>query len=244
MRLKDEVTYCKYCRRVLPREMSDYHPECAEEFATDLVEVDGLLLNKADAEVIIELRNEYNLENQLELTYFPDLSGTACYYVEAGFITMLNIKFNCDPSQYGGGLKRFPDCIYRLKKLRVLWIKTLGIKDPFTLPEDFGRLKSVEHLRLFACSLPKIPDPIFELTNLTHLDLSTNLITSVPDKIRELKNLKVLNINCNPLEDLGEGLWELKHLEVLDIRTTNLSDDNIEDARRRVQVKYNDQKSF
>lgn len=134
-------------------------------------------------------------------------------------------------------LKKIPDCIQRLKYLKILklignsieeipeWIGEIKTLKKFIavnnkvkkIPESIGKLESLESLDLAVNELEQLPESIGNLTSLKELLIYTNRIKSLPRSIGELKSLKSLFIGGNLLENLPETIGNLTNLQKLNL---------------------------
>ena len=125
-------------------------------------------------------------------------------------------------------LKKFPDTMANLKKLRVLCIYNLPTniskipnlkrisfgKIPSLDPEVFT-MNSLEFINLNYTSVKVIPPEIGHLKNLTELLLGGNGITSLPREIWTLPKLKKLYLHGNALTEIPQEIVQAQSLEGL-----------------------------
>jgi len=92
------------------------------------------------------------------------------------------------------------------------------------IPENFGDLKSLQHLDLSHNVLLDLPRSFFRLTSLENLKFEGNDIGSFIDSINQLSSLKKLNIKLNGLKMLPNSLLNLKNLRKLNIQLNPILD--------------------
>jgi hypothetical protein len=104
-------------------------------------------------------------------------------------------------------LKRFPESIGYLKKLRVLHASNNHLED---IPMSMRNLSELSELYLAHNHFAKAPAELSYLIGLTKLDLSYNQLLSLEEiEFTRLLNLQVLRANVNRLTDLPESLGEV-----------------------------------
>jgi Leucine-rich repeat (LRR) protein len=96
-------------------------------------------------------------------------------------------------------------------KLRVLSILWLGVQE---LPEDFGKLQSLEDLNAIECSsLSRLLESFGQLTKLERLYLNRCYdLQSLPTSICGLTKLRVLDIWHLGVQELPEDFGKLQSL--------------------------------
>jgi len=132
-------------------------------------------------------------------------------------------------------LKALPDAIGRLTDLRELKIDNgNGCSMNPVLPENIGRLRSLEKLVLFGAQDPRdgvqpherhpFPASISRLKNLTYLDLGRNGLDQIPSFVQELPKLTDLGFAFNQLKEVPPSLSTLKELTRLWLDGNDLTD--------------------
>ncbi|PWA52817.1 disease resistance protein (TIR-NBS-LRR class) [Artemisia annua] len=122
---------------------------------------------------------------------------------------------------YGCIIEELPEDIGRLESLEKLNLSFTRIKH---LPDSICMLKHLKNLNLSSCwNLEKLPEDLGQLECLQDLILSEcTQVRDIPDSICMLKHLKSLNLsNCILLAKLPEGLGCLD-LEVLNVKGTGI----------------------
>lgn len=121
----------------------------------------------------------------------------------------------------GTGMVRIPGSLKNIRSLRSVW---LGFNPKLNLRQrDFRRIRNVEDLNLYACSLSTLSPHIRHLKKLEVLDLYYNQLTGLPESITTLKHLTHLALSNNKLEKLPEDLGNLQKLEFLYLHHNRLS---------------------
>ncbi|XP_074654842.1 E3 ubiquitin-protein ligase LRSAM1-like [Tubulanus polymorphus] len=106
----------------------------------------------------------------------------------------------------GGNLVDLSSCI------RVL---DLHDNEFATLPDDIGKLKSLQVLNVENNKLKKLPDSIGELHNLQTLNLRCNKLKNLPTTICSMQSLRNLDISENHITSLPLELCRVRTLETL-----------------------------
>lgn len=120
--------------------------------------------------------------------------------------------------------------IGNLPELRVLRLGTgpivIGNNREFNvigLPEEIGRLKKLEILKINGSRVQPLPAGLVQLESLRDLDISSNLLVSLPAGLEQLASLEVLRVRGNRLVELPVGLGNMPRLRTLDV-ANNLLD--------------------
>ncbi len=92
------------------------------------------------------------------------------------------------------------------------------------LPEEIGRLNSLQTLDLSGNRLTSLPESVSQLTDLRSLDLSANRMRSLPQSLGDLTKVKELNLSGNRLEVLPRSACDLTGLERLHLVDNRLLD--------------------
>lgn len=95
------------------------------------------------------------------------------------------------------------------------------------LPEDFGKLTTLQELHLARCeSLQALPVSLEELSSLRLLDLSrSRRIKDLPDGLGKLTSLvKLLLCDCKSLNSIPESIGRLTSLDSIDLSMTDLKE--------------------
>ncbi|KAI8513756.1 hypothetical protein Bbelb_080800 [Branchiostoma belcheri] len=112
----------------------------------------------------------------------------------------------------------FPRQVLQLKGLEGLHMgHWAGEGKPSLVPEDIGRLKNLQYLRLHNSGLESLPDGVGELVQLEVVDISDNRFTSVPEQIMNLSNIRKLNLSGNRISHIQMDLGQLDKLDDMDI---------------------------
>lgn len=122
----------------------------------------------------------------------------------------------------GTKLESFPDEFCNLLSLKIFHLQN-NLADTLRLPENFGRLKSLQDLIIYNSPMDTIPSSIGELQNLKSLVLGKNKLKKLPNEISKLKNLEMLVLDNNELNTLPRNIYELRKLKVLSLRNNQLS---------------------
>lgn len=120
----------------------------------------------------------------------------------------------------GNPLGRLPECIRRIKNLRVLWVKNCQLTD---LPEWLSELKELDFLWIGGNPLYDFPQVICQLKYLKQLQAEQCQFKSLPDCIGKLTELNWIFLKDNRLADLPASLAQLKHLDSLDLGANPLN---------------------
>ena len=99
------------------------------------------------------------------------------------------------PREPHGQLTELPDEFGKLQTLQRLWLDDNRLN---TFPECILNLEGLEVLRLQNNKLPSIPPQIRVLRNLTELAADNNELTEVPDTLTELTCLTKLMLRQVP----------------------------------------------
>jgi hypothetical protein len=92
-----------------------------------------------------------------------------------------------------------------------------------TLPDDFGKLNSLNVLTIRKNELKSLPDTIGHCDKLEFINLHENSLVNLPKSMGTSK-VKQLFLPGNKLETLPYELWPLETLEKLDLTNNPLSD--------------------
>jgi Leucine-rich repeat (LRR) protein len=127
---------------------------------------------------------------------------------KAGEIKVLSIVLpDFDLCEYGEDFLKF-------KKLKELILQS-DVLQPNLLPDDFGKLQTIESLYILNFNYKEFPEWIFNLKNIRHLMLRGNDIEKIPDDITKLKKLEKLRIENCALKELPISFSELRNLKQL-----------------------------
>lgn len=85
-----------------------------------------------------------------------------------------------------------------------------------TLPEEIGKLESLESLELNSTSLAELPKEIGLLKSLKSLDISNNKIERLPNSISNLNNIRYIDVTNNPIVNNEEEISKLENIEGLE----------------------------
>ncbi|PWI47230.1 hypothetical protein CEE45_12605 [Candidatus Heimdallarchaeota archaeon B3_Heim] len=111
--------------------------------------------------------------------------------------------------------------ILKLKKLEILKVKNIDLKQ---LPQGISELSRLTVLELRNCNLCSLPKSLGNLKRITKLDISNNNFSTVPSAIGEFKELREVNFQKNKLNSLPSWLGDLKHLEQLYIEDNQITE--------------------
>ena len=93
-----------------------------------------------------------------------------------------------------------------------------------SLPEYFGRFRSLRILNISSNSLNQFPDFCCDLFSLVDLDISFNSISALPEKIGQLQSLeRLLAANNRLSRSFPKGFARLEGLKEIDIRHNSIS---------------------
>lgn len=118
---------------------------------------------------------------------------------------------------FRGGIDKYPEVIFRCKRLRILGLSSLVTN----IPEELGNLQYLEHLTIGSLEEPlqSIPSSVKGLYKLKTLNLSNvSMSTAGPlfTRIGSIPNLKLLNFNkYECVEDYPKEIIKLNQIEVL-----------------------------
>ena len=105
-------------------------------------------------------------------------------------------------------------------------LKTLVLTRLFltSIPDEIGKLKALECLKLDYNDIPEFPSTLINLKNLKNLDLSkNNVIKQVPKEITGITSLKYLSMDwCKSLSLVPDDIGRLTNLENLTITYTKI----------------------
>ncbi|PWA78263.1 toll/interleukin-1 receptor (TIR) domain-containing protein [Artemisia annua] len=129
-------------------------------------------------------------------------------------------------------IKYLPDSICKLKHLKSFKIKSCWLLEK--LPDDIGRLESLEKLILTNCKLLQdIPNSICKMKCINSFELRGCIrVIELPEDIGCLEGLKQLNIEGTGITRLPDSICKLKHLESFKIKSCWLFEKLPEDIGR------------
>lgn len=201
-----------------------------EEF-WDIFGTDGLILQKIEQQVrkykLIDGNKVYQ-ENLNNLEYFKLTneiytdSGFMIFTFEQGKVTGMAIfgnerwvaEENHDLYYKDIGyleLEELPDSIGKLKSIRELILRDLGLKK---IPRSFENLNQIKFLSLAGNSDIKLSKSLWKLKSLEELDLSMNNIRRISKSVKYLKNLQKLYLYGNRIKSFPlEIIEKLKKIE-------------------------------
>ncbi|PWA71553.1 disease resistance protein (TIR-NBS-LRR class) [Artemisia annua] len=112
-------------------------------------------------------------------------------------------------------IKHLPDRICKLKHLKSFKIKSCWLLEK--LPEDIGRLESLEKLILTDCKLLQdIPNSICKMKCINKLHLHGCIqVVELPEEIGCLEGLKELNIEDTGIIRLPQSIFKLRGLRIV-----------------------------
>jgi len=173
------------------------------------------------------LMNLTNLRSLwLEKVSTPQFSGTVLKNLSKLFIVLCQINNSLDGKQFPNlseltldhcnDLTYLPSSICGIKSLRNMSLT--DCHNLSQLPVEFGNLKSLEILRLYACpDLETLPPSMCEMKKLKYIDISqcTNL-TCFPKEIGRLVNLEKIDMReCPMIRYLPKSAVSLRSLQLV-----------------------------
>ncbi|KAL9330557.1 hypothetical protein ACSQ67_000167 [Phaseolus vulgaris] len=173
------------------------------------------------------LRNLTNLRSLwLEKVSTPQLSGTVLQNLGKLFIVLCQINNSLDGKQFPNlseltldhcaDLTYLPSSICGIKSLRNMSLT--DCHNLSQLPVEFGKLKSLEILRLYACPyLETLPPTMCDMKKLKYIDISqcTNL-TCFPNDIGRLASLEKIDMReCPMIRHLPKSAVSLQSLQLV-----------------------------
>ncbi|KAJ8299622.1 hypothetical protein KUTeg_023682 [Tegillarca granosa] len=217
--LPPEIAYCQELEEIL---LWGNTIESLPETLTEMLKLKTLALNyQSFCGVIDEHTETMYRKGQIITQHIP---GVVFELPCMETLDLENTKINNLPDTYNLNLKdlilrknfldSLPSSVYNLNHLTLIDLSYNLVKK---LPEEIGRVVSLEKLRLDNNQLTTLPDNIGLLHNLEELDLASNQIQSLPQTINGLKSLKYLILEKNQLTELPDEICELLELETLDI---------------------------
>jgi len=121
-----------------------------------------------------------------------------------------------------GRYTSIPKDIGNLSKLRTIYIEKTFIDH---IPESFCNLKNLSTALInYNPFLTNLPNCFGDLTNLKHLKLNWNNIETLPESIGNLKNLEYLYLYRNNLTQLPDSIGDLQSLKILDISLNKIKE--------------------
>ncbi|PWA88788.1 disease resistance protein (TIR-NBS-LRR class) [Artemisia annua] len=113
------------------------------------------------------------------------------------------------------GIKHLPDSICKLKHLKSFKIKSCWLLEK--LPEDIGRLESLEKLILTDCELLQdVPNSICKMKCINSFDLRGCIrVVKLPEDIGCLECLKELDIEGTGISHLPQSIFQLRGLRIV-----------------------------
>ena len=166
-----------------------------------------------ERDILVELfqalrgSNWYRNDYWLSKASFCDWYGVAC---DNGHV----ISINLDKNKLDG---KVPSSIYRLPKLKLLWMSHNAIETTF---DGIENAQNLLDLRLESTGLVSV-DGLGDGTLLTAVSLAHNdLAGAFPSELLELENIRLLNVGHNaltgPLPDSFDSLRYLRSLQLND----------------------------
>ncbi|GLJ35499.1 hypothetical protein SUGI_0713810 [Cryptomeria japonica] len=147
----------------------------------------------------------------LELYKCQKMVGLWKDWVEAPLQLRVLIIHDCP------NLARIPKAIELLENLKKICLHDCNVQ---SLPEEFCRLQSLEHLELKSCKmLSSLPSCFGHLTNLRHLNLSSSIqLIMLPESFKQLSHLQHLDLCwCEKLRLQSDILQNMTKLEYLNL---------------------------
>ncbi|XP_078700505.1 uncharacterized protein LOC144927131 isoform X2 [Branchiostoma floridae x Branchiostoma belcheri] len=170
----------------------------------------------------LEQLHGLNIQNNI----FKKIPEEVCSLLQLGYLGLGGNPLKCLPDKISQltGLTRldimdcqfdeFPRQVLQLKGLKELYMgKWAGEGKPSLVPEDIGRLKNLENLRMENSDLESLPEGVRELVQLKYLNISDNRFTSVPEQIMNLPNITELHLSGNRISRLPLTLSRMARLK-------------------------------
>ncbi|KAI8481987.1 hypothetical protein Bbelb_402880 [Branchiostoma belcheri] len=174
----------------------------------------------------LEQLHGLNIQNNI----FKKIPEEVCSLLQLGYLGLGGNPLKCLPDKISQltGLTRldimdcqfdeFPRQVLQLKGLKKLYMgKWAGEGKPSLVPEDIGRLKNLENLRMENSDLESLPEGVRELVQLKYLNISDNRFTSVPEQIMNLPNITELLLSNNRISRLPLKLGHMTQIVILEI---------------------------
>ena len=105
-------------------------------------------------------------------------------------------------------------------KAMELDLSKLGLS---AVPENLGKLDSLQNLDLSDNHLSALPESLCQLGSLQRLFVCGNQIRSLPDGISQLDSLREIDVSSNRLSALSENLGQLASIKSIDLNDNELS---------------------
>ncbi|KAI8113653.1 hypothetical protein M9435_003648 [Picochlorum sp. BPE23] len=109
----------------------------------------------------------------------------------------------------GNLIERIPEEIGRLRSLETLDIHNNCIRE---LPESLGGLASLQELNAMGNRIERVPESLGRLRSLQVLGLKDNCLTELPDVFSGLQELREVYLTGNTLESLPDSMCECQSL--------------------------------
>lgn len=103
--------------------------------------------------------------------------------------------------------------------IEILCLRYLNLKK---IPDYLSKLKKLRALYLDGNDISEIPDQLYDLKKLVKLKLSNNNLTSVSVKIKALKSIEWLDLSNNKLDVIPKELFENLFLKYLNLKSNNI----------------------
>ena len=193
-------------------------------------------MNMTEKDVIIQISKNMNCNCNFASDFLWARSGSAFTVVCNGDYATKISSMNLDvPSleiianfkmlehldlTFSGKISELPDCINRLKTLKVLNLSYMGLTE---LPEWIGNLTELEELIIRHNRITELPDSICNLIQIKGLSLNHTDLIKLPVGIGNLKNLEWLDIHGTYVEELPRSLANIPNLKSLRVDGSTMS---------------------
>ena len=117
------------------------------------------------------------------------------------------------------GLTELPEDVGKLSSLQNINLTSNQLNE---LPESIGNLNSLQNVILYGNRLSKLPESFGNLMSLRTLELGYNRISELPKFIGNLNSLVTLDLKGNQLIALPESIGNIKWLKVLELKSNQL----------------------
>ncbi|XP_019637297.1 PREDICTED: uncharacterized protein LOC109479750 [Branchiostoma belcheri] len=165
-----------------------------------------------------------NIQNNV----FKEIPEEVCSLLQLRFLDVGDNPLKCLPdkiSQLKELLRlhindcqfdEFPRQVLQLEGLNTLYMGNwAGQGKPSLVPEDIGRLKSLQVLDLENSGLESLPDGVGELSELLELNIAGNIFKSVPEQVMSLSNIRELNLSRNRISRLPLNLGRMTQIMIV-----------------------------
>uniref|UniRef100_A0A8C5BP14 RING-type domain-containing protein n=1 Tax=Gadus morhua TaxID=8049 RepID=A0A8C5BP14_GADMO len=92
-----------------------------------------------------------------------------------------------------------------------------------SLPDDIGKLRSLQVLNVEKNQIKTLPESIGDLQHLQTLNVKGNCLKELPESVGSMRSLRTLDISDNEIRQLPKNLGKIKTLESLTLDATMMS---------------------